>query len=184
MKKIVFAIGALLLLSISPALALLDTTTGSAVDLAPVLNPLIQLVGMLLAGVVSALLLLAVNWVRGKLGLQQLARDSATQAKIDDVAGKIIGGAFARADVKPGQAMFDVKNPIIADAASKIADVLGKEIKDLGATDIKAKAQEMVENRIGLMIAAQNGTPVPGTVQVPSPAPAMTQSPNSNSPSQ
>lgn len=148
---------------------MIDTTTGSMVDLAPVLNPLIQLVGMVLAGSAGTIAFFAINWVRGKLKLQKLEQDAATQSRIDDVAQKIIAGALARANIKPGMAIVDVHSAVIADAGNKIAASLGKEISSLGVGDIEERAKAIVENRLGMMAAAQAGAPVPGPTATPLP---------------
>lgn len=155
--------------SVAPALAALDTTTGSAVDLAPILNPMIQTAGMILTGAASAIAYFAVNYVRGRLGMQKLEKDAALQSRIDDIAQKIIGGALARANIKPGQTVLDVHNQVVADAGNRIATALGKEITALGSTDIEGQAKNIVENRLGLMAAAQAGTPVPGPTATPLP---------------
>lgn len=149
---------------------MLDTTTGSAIDLAPVLNPLIQAVGAIIAGSIGTIAIFGINWVRGKLKMQKLENDAALQSKIDDVAQKIIGGAMARANIKPGQAVLDIHNQIVADAGRKIADSLGGEISKLGAPDVVKRAQEIVENRLGMMAAAAAGNPIPGPTATPLPA--------------
>lgn len=166
--NIALAIGIVLVLATSPAFAI-NTSTGAYFDFHQILDPVLQGVGLILSGAVSALAFYAINWLRGKLGLQKLEKDSATQKKIDDVTGKIIGGAIARTKEAAGNLTIDVKSPMVADAAAKVAEVLGTEIKSLGSMDVEGKAREMVENRIGLMIAAQNGTPVPGTTTPPVP---------------
>lgn len=148
---------------------MLDTTTGSAIDLAPVLNPLIQLVGMVVAGSAGTIAFYGINWVRGKLKLQKLEQDAATQSRIDDVAQKIIAGALVRANIRPGIAVVDVHSAVVADAGNKIAQSLGKEISSLGVADVAERAKSIVENRLGMMVAAQAGTPVPGPNATPLP---------------
>lgn len=154
----------------SPAFAALDTTTGSAIDLAPVLNPLIQLMGMILVAVIPVLILGVVNWVRGKLSMQKLENTAAVTAHIDDQVQKIIGGAITRANLQPGQAILDVKNQIIADAGTRIVSALGSELTKVGTGDLAHRAATIVENRLGMMMAAQAGTPIPGPTATPLPA--------------
>lgn len=161
---------------------MMDTTTGSAIDLAPLLNPLIQAVGAIVTGCIGTIAVFGINWVRGKLKMQKLESDAALQSKIDDIAQKIIGGAMARANVRPGQAVIDIHNQIVADAGQKIAASLGSEISKLGAPDVVERAREIVENRLGMMAAAQAGTPIPGPTATPLPAATLAVPPTSQAP--
>lgn len=136
-------------------------TTSTVVDLTPVLNTIIQAVGILVGALAVPLALFCVNWVRHRMNLAQLELDAELRAKLDAGAQKVIGGAFAKVELKPGQAVLDVKNEVVAKATQALADNFGDTIKALGSKDVAAKAAEVVENRLGLMLAEQNGTPVP-----------------------
>lgn len=163
---------AFVLAYVIPALAL-DTSTGSALDLAPLLNPLIQAAGAIVAAALSALAIMAINWLRQKMKLEKVVIDAAMQAKIDSAAQTAIGGAIARIQIPEGKHVLDFKHKIIADAAQKLAAGFGETLRDVGSKDNVKKAQEIVENRLGLMTAEAKGTPVPNPSKPVAVAPAQ-----------
>lgn len=165
MKSLRLCAAALLCaLAAAPAWAL-DTSTGSGVDLAPVLNPLIQGVGILVAGCIGTIAVFAVNWARGKMHLQAIQIDAGLQAKIDAGAQKFIGGLVARAQVPLGKITVDTHNATINEAANKFAAAYGDTLKQIGSADNVAKAREIIVNRLGMMTAAAQGVPIPNPSQ-------------------
>lgn len=139
-------------------------TQGAVIDLSPVLVPLLQFVG----GVLSLLAVAAVpavsKWAINKLHLQNQDIVVGNKAYIDGEAQKGLAGALSRAEaviVANVPMNVTVKNQVIADAATRLIANAGPQLQKLGDPNIAAKASEIIENRIGLMQAAANGTPVP-----------------------
>jgi hypothetical protein len=152
---------------ILPALAAIDTASGSSVDLAPLLNPLIQMAGVFMSVAVPVIMGMAIDWLRKKSTLAGMLVDKALQDKISAGAQTAIGGAITRLKVKPGDLTINAHSAIVADAAKTLETNFGETLTALGTTDNAKKAIEIIQNRLGLMTAAAAGTPVPNPSTTP-----------------
>jgi hypothetical protein len=167
---VVFAAMVVILIigQIWPAQAAIDTTTGSSIDLAPILNPLIQAAGVFMSVAAPIIVAMAIDWLRKKSALAGMLVDKALQDKISAGAQTAIGGAISRLQIKPGELTVDVHNAIVADAADTLAKNFGDTLTTLGSKDNIAKAVEVIQNRLGMMTAAAAGTPIPNPSTTPS----------------
>jgi hypothetical protein len=158
--------------------AVVTTTTPSTsiVDLSPVTAPLIQLLGLVISGLVTTIGYFVINLIRSKLNMSKLEESAQIQQQVDAAAQKVIGGAISR--LPAGIAVIDAHSSIAADAANAMVQHFAEVIKKTNPEDVEAAAKRIVENRLGLMTAAAQGTPVPNpsvpVLPTPSTAPAPT----------
>lgn len=167
---IITVIGAL---CIDPAFAqFAPAPIDSRVDLAPIINPLIQIGGLIITGLCIPLLWAFIGKTLKSWGVEETRDLDATRAVVDAIAQKAIGSSIEKYAVKPGQITVDVKSKIMADAANALVANAGESLTKLGVKDNEqiAKAREIISSRLGLMDAAAAGVPVPNPSQ-PSPAP-------------
>lgn len=156
------AIAAMLAIMCEPAFAQFAPTPNSKVDLAPVINPLIQIGGLIITGLCIPLMWIWIGRTLKSWGIEATAELNATRAVTDGIAQTAIGKAINKYAVLPGQITVDVKSDIIADAAKSLVANAGDSLTKLGVKDNEkfVKAKEMIEARIGLMDAAAAGAPV------------------------
>lgn len=161
------AIGVALALVCDPALAQFAPTPDSKIDLAPIINPLMQVFGVIIMGIGIPLMWAFVGKTLKSWGIEATNELNATRAVVDGIAQKAIGGSIAKFAVKPGQITVDVKSDIIADAANALVKNGGDSLSKLGVKDNVQiiKAREIIESRLGLMEAAAAGNPVPNPSQ-------------------
>lgn len=175
MKTLLFLAATAVMLAPLPDLALAQATvvpvTNTQVDLAPVLNPIMQVLGVIIMGLVIPLVWAFVGKTLKSWGIEATAEMAATRAVVDGIAQKAIGGAITRLQVKPGQITIDAKNDIVAEAANQLVQNAGDSLGKLGVKDNDKilKAREIIESRLGLMDAAAAGVPVPNPSHPPAP---------------
>lgn len=135
------------------------TPSTSIVDLSPITGPLIQLLGLVISGLVTTIGYFVINLIRSKLNMSKLEESAQVQQQVDAAAQKVIGGAIAR--LPAGATVINAHNAIAADAANALVAHFADTIKKTNPDDVEAAAKRIVENRLGLMTAAAQGTPVP-----------------------
>ena len=144
------------------------TPSTSIVDLSPITGPLIQLLGLVISGLVTTIGYFVINLIRSKLNMSKLQESAQIQQEVDAAAQKAIGGAIAR--LPAGVTVIDAHSSIAADAANAMVAHFADAIKKTNPNDVEAAAKRIVENRLGLMTAAAQGTPVPNPSAPPVPA--------------
>lgn len=163
-------IAALALAGMSPAFAqFAPAPEGTTVDLAPIINPFIQVVGALILSLGLPLMWMWIGKTLKSWGIEATNEMNATRAVIDGIAQKAIGGAILAHAVRPGEITLETKSAIIAEAANTLVRNAGDSLTKIGVKDSEqlVKAREMIAARVGLMDAAAAGTPVPNPSQPP-----------------
>lgn len=150
---------------VDPAFAQFSTqaTAPTTVDVAPVVNTIIQAVASLIT---IGVLPLMWAWFRKKQKewqLEELKIEEQYRKAIDAGAMAAIGSIIARYQVKPGELTLDAKNELVASAANMLAKNFPDAFSALGFEDHVVKAREVIESRLGLTEANAAGTPVVGT---------------------
>lgn len=148
MKKLIAMAGVVLACvaaSIVPAAA-------ETVDFSPVLTPIIQAVGMVASVTALPVMWMGVNWIRNKLHLQALAKDDALRVAIDAGLQKSVGSAISKSEAAvAGLPMaVNVKNQVIADAATYAKNTIGDTLKAANLDD-PTKLASAIEARLGVM---------------------------------
>lgn len=124
----------------------------------------------------TVILPLAILWGKQMIAehaLKVAQLQEQLRATIDSGAQKAIGGALGRIDIPDGKLSVGLKSKIITDAGAALARNFPETFASLGieAKDIRSKALEIAESRLGLMDAQAAGNPVPNPSQ-PVTAPA------------
>lgn len=152
-----------------PSAAFAQVAAPTTVDLAPVLNPIVQALGAAFMTIVTGILIpLAWQWYRKKakeLELEGLKIEEQYRSVIDMGAKNAIGGALGKITIPEGKLTVDVKNAVVADAANTLAKNFPDAFKQLGVENTVEKATEVVKSRLGLMDAEAAGKPVPNPSQ-------------------
>ena len=165
---------ALLLLSCTVALA----DDSKTYDFTPIVNQLIGIAATVLAGSAATISLLLINFVRKKMNLAALQMDAELQKKLDDLAQKSIGGAIAKQQLDPNTLKINIDNDLVRAAAQRLADTASQTLTRLGSKDNLEAATKIIENRIGMLLAVQANTPIPGPTQVSKPTDGTTTTTN------
>lgn len=167
MRKFLLA-GAIAML---PAVALAQFAPAppgsTTIDLAPIVNPLIMVLGTIITGLLIPLLWMWIKKTLASHGIDASNEILATQAVIDGIAQRAIGEAISKLSVVPGQITVDAKNAIVAEAANSLIKNAGEQLDKLGVKDSAqiTKARDIIQSRLGLMDAAAAGVPVPNPSQ-------------------
>lgn len=135
----------------------------TVVDFSPVLTPIVQALGIVASAVALPLMWMGVNWVRNKLHLQQLAKDNALRVAIDAGLQKSVGSAISKTqEAVAGLPMqVDIKNQVIADAATYAKNTIGDTLKAANL-DTPDKLSAAIEARLGVMeMQASTGQAAP-----------------------
>lgn len=158
-------------------LALLATTAAvtsahaETVDFAPVLTPIVQALGIVASVIALPAMWMGVNWIRGKLHLQQLDKDNALRVAIDAGLQKSVGSAISKTETAvAGLPMsVNIKNQVIADAATYAKNTIGDTLKAANL-DSPDKLASAIEARLGVMeMQASTGQSAPATTSVSQP---------------
>lgn len=168
MKKVLMLAamaGAAMLLPTMAFAQFAQAPAGTTVDLSPVVNPLIQGLGVIITGMLIPLAWKGYRLLEKKLGLEDLKIEQQYRSAIDQGAQTAIGGALSKLKVPDGKLSIDVKNSVIAEAANKLIESFPAAMESLKSDDKVEKAREIIESRLGLMDAAAAGTPVPNPSQ-------------------
>jgi hypothetical protein len=179
MKRHLVVAAALLPTLACPAFAqFAPAPPGAGIDLAPIVNPLLQTLGLVITGLVIPLLIAFIGKKMKEWGVEDQTLLAKLRAVIDDGAQKAIGGAIERLKIAPGNPIASLsittRIQLIDDAANALARNFPDALDKLGVEDHIEKAREIIASRLGLMDAAAAGTPVPNpSLPPPATAPAV-----------
>lgn len=148
MKKtitFIYAIVALAVLTLPPAHA-------AAVDFSPVLEPILQALGIVAGVVALPLMWYVVNWLRGLVGLQAIQKDAAIRVALDAGLQKSVGSGISRvqAAVAGLPMTVDTKNEVIQVAAEYAKNTINDTLKAANLDD-PTKLAAAIESRLGVM---------------------------------
>lgn len=126
--------------------------TGAIIDLKPLIEPLIGLLGVLL----TILTTLAIRWVSKRLGVEDLARqefvtkgiEQLLERATDFAAGRLRDASFTTITTKS-----EALAVALSYAVEKAPDLLNKAGLDPSTSAGRDKLIDMVEARLGLKIA-------------------------------
>lgn len=149
--------------------------TGSEVDLSPIIVPLVQAIGGVIAALAPVLAYYLINWVRTKLKLAELGRDDEMRKVINQGLQTAIGVAINRVNAAvAGKPMtIDVKNEVLRHAAEYATTSIPQALKYFGL-DNADKVRAAVESRLGILemqsATGQQSPAVPSSTTSPTPA--------------
>lgn len=167
MRLIITAGAALALLSTAAMAAEAVTATpvtSSTVDFSPVLNPIIQGVGIVAGLTALPTMWFVVNWLRSKMGLASIEKDNSLRMAVDMGMQKSVGSAISQVqEAVAGLPMtITTKNRVIAQAAAYAKDTMSDTLKAAGLDD-PTRLANAIEARLGIMeMQASTGSSAPG----------------------
>lgn len=143
-----------------------------AVDFSPVVVPIIQSLGIVASVVALPLMWWAVNWVRSKMNLSQIAENDALRHAVDAGLQKSLGSGISKVETAvAGLPMtVDTKNQVIQIAAEYAKSTISDTLKAANLDDPKRLASA-IEARLGVMeMQASTGQASPA---IPSASPTL-----------
>ncbi len=110
------------------------------IDFAPIMEALVSL----LTAVLLALACLCINWVRGKLGLDRMAKDDAVRGYLDASIRSAV--KYTASKVMDGQTTISTRNEFVSIGAQYVLDAVPDAIGHFGLS--QARISRLVEARI------------------------------------
>lgn len=136
----------------------------STVDFSPVLNPIIQGVGIVAGLTALPTMWFVLNWIRSKMGLAAIEKDNGFRMAVDMGMQKSVGSAISQVqEAVAGLPMtIATKNKVIAQAATYAKETMSDTLKAAGLDD-PIKLANAIEARLGIMeMQASTGSSAPG----------------------
>lgn len=131
-------------------------TSNTFIDLSPLFNQAIQIIGIFASLAAAPMLWWGVQIVQNKFHLSGLQVDASMRATIDQGLQKAIGAGvalaqnkFAGATVRP----IDVKNEVVASAINYAIKHIPDALAHFGLND-EDKIKAMIESRLGMAAVA------------------------------
>ncbi len=138
--------------------------TSSTIDFSPVLMPIIQALGIVASLTALPAMWYGVNWIRNKMGLQEIEKTSALRVAVDAGLQKSLGLGISQVQAAVAGLPMAVttKNQVIAQAATYAQSTMGDTLKAAGLDDPN-KLAAAIEARMGIMeMQASTGSSAPG----------------------
>lgn len=122
------------------------------VDFSPVVVPVVQALGLVASAVALPAMWWAVNWIRSKMNLSQIAENDALRHAVDAGLQKSLGSGISKVEAAvAGLPMtVDTKNQVVQIAAEYAKNTIGDTLKAAKLDDPK-KLADAIEARLGVM---------------------------------
>lgn len=124
----------------------------AAVDFSPVVIPIVQALGIVASAVALPVMWFAVNWVRSKMNLSQIAENDALRRAVDAGLQKSLGSGISKVEAAVAGLPMTVttKNQVIQIAAEYAKSTIGDTLK-AAKLDDPQKLASAIEARLGVM---------------------------------
>jgi hypothetical protein len=136
----------------------------TTIDFSPILNPIIQALGIVASVTAIPAMWMGINWIRSKAGLAAIDKDNATRQAVDAGLQKSLGSGISQVrDAVAGLPMtVSIKNQVIAQAATYAQNTMQDTLKAANLDDPN-KLAAAIEARLGIMeMQATTGSSAPG----------------------
>lgn len=143
-----------------PATPVASTT----IDFSPILNPIIQALGIVASVSAIPAMWWGINWIRSKAGLSAIDSDNAMRQAVDAGLQKSLGSGISQVrDAVAGLPMtVGIKNQVIAQAVTYAQSTMQDTLKAANLDDPN-KLAAAIEARMGIMeMQASTGSSAPG----------------------